>query len=679
MFGRRLFEATAALLLFGLLSTRSDLQKSGERALAELTAHGYQVSERGGPIRVYALEGEPARDPSHAAHWRPGIISLRGAVLGDPHVDRYLRHELMHEANARTCGGRLPVWADEASALAFSAEDLHESEIPPEGLAALTRSARGGLALNPAAHRALSALVARFGWPAEVCAVSEKISRVLAQERALADEPLSYVVINLRSGRILEEHGSPKTKAPPGSVLKIPFTAALRETPAGLATALLQSTTAFFLQHTRLTAPSRFELLFGDAPPAAADEESWRTVLGERRADAVADREYSLYELARVLRAALLLDPARFYALRQNGAAADSTLSRRSDRELALLTRLDALAKTGTVTAANGSPVMGHLMLAWPAQAPAFLAVARRGGVRGAGVLASIAPKLDTWRARYEPAYAKVRVKLLSRVPADDFQVIENCPGFQAGADARATMCGEFTITTQVRKARPLRKVFGILIKTRAGLLLETDPDTYADGVLAAEAADLQGEARKALRAVIVWNALFGEERHSPDRSLCDTTHCMVFQGNAACGSGVGTDSALLSRLRELAARRHLSWLPFSQGGSLPWSTTVTAAQAAARLHEPALFAIRRERARDGSVVIHLSYPSGEETVSCEVFRNTFKLLACPRRIRAESAGWTFFGVGAGHGMGLEAARAAELATQGLSAAQILERAYASE
>jgi SpoIID/LytB domain protein len=87
---------------------------------------------------------------------------------------------------------------------------------------------------------------------------------------------------------------------------------------------------------------------------------------------------------------------------------------------------------------------------------------------------------------------------------------------------------------------------------------------------------------------------------------------------------------------------------------------------------------IRRERRKDQQIFVHLLYADSEETISCEVFRNTLKLPSCPDAISrlAEQQAWSFQGIGVGHGVGLSLLQAQALAEQGYSAKQILQDAY---
>jgi hypothetical protein len=199
--------------------------------------------------------------------------------------------------------------------------------------------------------------------------------------------------------------------------------------------------------------------------------------------------------------------------------------------------------------------------------------------------------------------------------------------------------------------------------------------------VLAAEAQDLRGEAQKALRAAIFWNGIHGGHRHPDTRSLCDATHCMVFQGQAADGPGKSpgkTDIGLLNLLNEIATQKKRDWLSFSEGGVNGWERRIPFGELKQLVDEPAILDLRRERTRSGEIVVHLMYPETEETVPCEVFRSRLKLPSCPESIQSDGATgtWSFQGVGRGHGQGLSVDNARALGGSGTSAAAILRDAY---
>jgi peptidoglycan hydrolase-like amidase len=155
----------------------------------------------------------------------------------------------------------------------------------------------------------------------------------------------------------------------------------------------------------------------------------------------------------------------------------------------------------------------------------------------------------------------------------------------------------------------------------------------------------------------------------------------MVFLGRSEgeqAGRGIHSDPALLRQLNALTVKKGLEWLPFSKGGTEKWVKQVSAAELLKFVNEPAVLDLRRERTRNGEVMVHLIYPEAEESVPCEVFRNRLKLLSCPDVIRRDEAGgvWFFEGIGEGHGQGLSMDRARALALAGKNARAILADAY---
>lgn len=321
-------------------------------------------------------------------------------------------------------------------------------------------------------------------------------------------------------------------------------------------------------------------------------------------------------------------------------------------------------------------------MLAWPAEHPVFLAIFRQRGLAGAALLRQAMPLLERWRQTHPPRFAVVRVRLLSLTPRASWEAREECPALSHNEE-RFSLCGEFRIVSTARGSRSERRVSGVLHERTPGgpLVLETDAETYADAVLTAEAQYLKGSARDAMRAAIVWNGSHGGQRHAETSALCDTTHCMVFLGTSVdqpTRHEVATDPRLLTLLDKLAGRRSLNWLPFAAGGEERWERRLSVPELAGRLGEAQVLDIRRERRKDGGVFLHLLYASGEEVVSCETFRNAFKLPSCPDALGhlPEEQAWWFRGVGAGHGQGLTVERARALGEAGRSAEEILRDAY---
>jgi hypothetical protein len=684
------------------LAHQAGLERSGAEALQELKHRGYTLSDD--PIRVYPAITGGTLTAAHAGGWRPGVITLRETPRGSAGPEVILRHELMHEASFRTCGGKLPLWVEEAAAISFSGELQPESQSSPARpteaeLASLRRRIKSGANFDPDTYRTLSRLVAVNGWPSAPCAVSEAVLKALRLTSGPEGVGCSALLIHLASGRILETRGDQKAKYPPGSLLKIPYAAALKEAPGeGLGEALAKSHTAHLLARRAGLDLDRYRFLLSpvpDAPlgqPVSPEEIAeatgmfWRRFLGERDPEGSFPLEASLPELARVLRASLLYRPEAFTGLSRNGFLEGSTLFAQPESDKRELSRLRALSKTGTVSDERGTPLVGHLMVAWPAEKPVFLALFRSIGRTGAGTLHEAISLLREWSVRHPVAFSTVRVRLMTLTPRESWELVDECPVFERenreGSRLRVSTCGRFRILSTARGGRSERLVSGVLACSVDGrtVVLETDSETYAEAVLSAEAQDLPREARKAMNAVIVWNGTRGGARHPESGSLCDSTHCMVFRGDTAEKGpvqGFSTDPALLALLTELSAKSG-HWLSFSKGGDGKWEKRIPVTTLQGIVDEPVILDLRRERTRAGDVLVHLMYPATEEIVSCEVFRNRLKLPSCPDLIRFEGAtgDWVFSGTGEGHGEGLSMERARALAESGRSASAILSDAY---
>jgi hypothetical protein len=698
-----LLEAGAAILFFGALAHDAALERCGADALGELKDRGYTIAAD--PIRIYPANTGGSFTAAHAGGWWPGVISLRENPRGSAGPEVLLRHELMHEASFRTCGGKLPVWAEEAAAMSFSGELLLDSQLssgrPAEAeLTSLRRRIKSGASLDRETYRTLSQLVAGHGWPLTPCVVSEAIERELRLTTGSENLSFSAILIHLSSGRILEARGDQKATYPPGSLLKIPYAAALKDAPGGvLGEELSKSDTVrlltrrgsldldryrFFLSPVKET-PLGQPVFPGDL--AAKTEPFWRRYIGERGTDGHFPFEANLPELARMLRACLLYRPGTFSGLSQNGFLEGSTLFAQPESDKIVLSKLSGLAKTGTVSDERGNPLIGHLMVAWPAEKPLFLAVFRGLGKTGAAVLHEASLLLGEWSVRHPVAFSSVRVRLMSLTPGESWEIVDECPVFERenpdGSKLRVSTCGRFRILSTAPKSRSERLVAGVLESAADGqtVILETDSETYAEAVLSAEAQDLPREARKAMAAVIVWNGTHGGARHPESGSLCDSTHCMVFRGEDPVekkpAQGLSTDPALWALLMDLTAKSG-HWLPFSKGGDETWEKRIPVTDLQALVKEPAILDLRRERTRAGDVMVHLVYAENEEIVSCEVFRNRLKLFSCPDLIRFDepTGAWVFSGIGEGHGEGLSMERARVLANSGRSASAILSDAY---
>lgn len=697
------FEAGAALLFFSTLIHNEVLSQQGAKALLELQGQGYEIPTAGDPVRIYPGKTDGPFSAAHAGSWRPGIITLRGQTQGPFTSEVYLRHELMHEASFRTCKGSLPLWAEEAAAMQFSGELVSDAEVQatsPSSLKHFPERVRAGARLDQESYDVLAQLLAQNGWPESPCAVSKTIAKVLQPITSPTKQDFSYLLISLLSGRILEEKGAPQERYPPGSLLKIPYAAALGDVPDDAVGAeLATSDTLKLLRRRDALDIDRYRLLVSMVPGAAlgrpvppnatdgGEETFWRSYLGERDAAGLFPLEANLHELALMGRASLLLIPERFRGLSQNGRMLGSTLYGRPASEKKIIERLHALCKTGTVSDERGQPLAGHLLVAWPQENPVYLAVFRKTGMVGAAVMGPAATVLRDWEIKWPVDLGRVRVRLLSLVQGDAWKPFASCPALpprnNEGGVASATTCGQFHIVSSAKGGRPERIVSGVLVtqKDADAVVLETDSFTYAGQVLQSEADDLTGEARAALRAVIVWNGVYGGHRHQDTSSLCDSTHCMVFQG-ALLGKAEmppqPVEPPLIALLDGIARQQGSDWLSFSEGGAEKWQKQLSFAEIERLVGEPQVHDIRRERKRNGEIVIHLMYPETEEVVPCEVFRNRLKLLSCPELIKRDETNrqWHFEGVGKGHGVGLSVDRARMLSRSGYDAAKIIEDAY---
>lgn len=685
----RLFDIGAALLFFGALAQQTELHQTAQDALSQLEARGYRIPDENNPVRIFPALTSGAFSGAHAGGWRPGIVYLRQQPQNG--LDEvYLRHELFHEANYRSCDDRLPAWANEAAAMSFSGELAGQSpggEIGQAELLGLKASIRLGAELDSKDRMVLGRLLANTGWPVEPCELSKELAELLGTTFP-ENGDRAYLLMHIVSGRILESAGDMKSRLPPGSLLKIPYAAALRQAnPEILAIELANSDTDKLLQRRSDFDAEKFRLLLTAIPgqqlavqAGLTNQQDWRAYLGERGAGGDFAVQANLPELALAMRAALLARPDYFLGLSQNGVLPNSTLARQALADKKLLQQMLALAKTGTVSSPEGQPLVGNLLVAWPAEHPQYLALFRQRGVSGATLLRHAAKVLREWRQTYPLHLASVRVSLLSSTHPSSWEAQADCPEWE-DLGRRISVCGEFRIISTARGSRTERQVRGILYppKAKQPAVLETDVDSYADAVLSAEAQGLSGSARQAMRAVIAWNGSHGNHRHTTANSLCDTTHCMVFLGESpATKPPAGKlDRRLLQFVDKLASASDLHWLPFANGGDERWQRHIPAGELRHVLAEQQILDIRRERRRNGDVVVRLVYAEHEETLGCEVFRNALKLPSCPDAISVVSDQvWQFTGIGAGHGLGLSIVRAQALAESGRTAEQILLDAY---
>lgn len=692
-----LLEAGTAIIFFGTLANHPDLIYSGKQAIQELKAMGYTTPTEENPIRVYPASTSEKFSSVHAGGWRPGIITIRENPVGNLTPDIYLRHELMHEACFRTCGSQYPIWAQEASAIYFSGElKLHPNPetITNDRLNHLQESVRVHAKLDLESYKTLSDLMMIYGWNQKPCYISEEIANLISKENIVTGG-FSYILISLISGRILDSSGNISAKYPPGSLLKIPYTASLKDgSPHEVCQELIRSDTSKLLSRQNAADIDLYQFFISSIGkiqvPSHRDEKFWLTCLGERNLNNLFPIEANLYELALMLRTSILYRPNFFIGLTENGFSEGSTLYHESEKDKKILEKLFAITKTGTVSDSMGNPLVGHLMVAWPANDPNFLAVFRTSGTNGASNIRRASPILEKWSKQFLASYGTVRVRLLSLIPSHSWKIEHLSPIIEKKEDkfiTRISSNGKFLIQSTAKGSRKERIVTGILKTDPDGqmVILETDPESYADAVLSAEASNLGlgSEARKAMRAVIVWNALHGLSRHPETESLCDTTHCMVYLGFLPTEKPKKehTDSLIYSFLDKLAFKNQLDWLMFSKGGHDRWRKVFSFVEINQLTNEYEVLEIRRERTRNGNIFIHLIYPELEESVPCELFTKRAKLPSCPTMIQRNDADhlWIFEGIGQGHDQGLSVLKAKALSESGHDAFFILTDAYDQE
>ena len=441
----------------------------------------------------------------------------------------------------------------------------------------------------------------------------------------------AFLLMSLPSGRILESGGDQHSRLPPGSLLKIPYAASLSKANSEvLAAELAASDTGKLLARREQFQAERYRLLLSPIKEQGLarqekpmDEQGWRAYLGERDADGGFGLQAGLPELALAMRASVLSQPAYFQGLRQNGFTPGSTLFGQNEADKLILQQLHALSKTGTVSSASGQSIAGHLLVVWPVEHPVYLALFRQRGVKGASLLAKASALLRNWRQSYPPALASVYVRLLTPTPLSSWEAMADCPEL-LGPQSRFTTCGQFRIVSSATGSRSERVVEGVLRASgdKGPVVLETDVDSYVDAVLDAEAQTLTGSAREAFRAVIAWNAVHGGKRH-PDTDACAIRRTAWCSRQIAWRKPPGKDRSqleLLHLLDKLAAEKGLNWLPFSKGGDQHWQRHITGKEFKAKFVENQILDIRRERRKNGGLLIHLYYPDSEEVISWRFF-----------------------------------------------------------
>ncbi|QRN93393.1 hypothetical protein JRI60_29880 [Archangium violaceum] len=723
--------ATPVFLTRGDVTPESRLRSEAEAAWKELEARYVAEAggvPGGAPGNISLQRGE-AILPSRNGQGRPGVVELRQGSPGvlDARLLVALRHELAHQLLWWAC----PASAEdrlfhEAFSLAVSGELAEWREAPYQSLTnASVELVRNPDVDTPRARRALARVLNEdAGFPK---ALTRRLRQ--CQDGARWAVPLSVdelvgvaveaaasatVVLSRHSGEVLFAEGDIKRAMPYGSTLK-PFVVAGSATPppvlssraevaewvcgerlpgkVDVRTALLRSCNGYFLDWEGQ----------GSAPRAFGP---WGAVLAAvglssqplDMADAIGLRatlRLSPWGLAQAYRLLAEARPDVLAVMADN--AARGTLS-----ELPASKDYAGVAtKTGTVRDADSRPRLGWIV----AVDEDLVAVVARPGKMPrafADEVPEVLAKVRKKRSGLEAA----RVQVLGLVPPESLEARCQGAGFSLeGGSPRAIPEGFAKLAPLVSKGAAVclgspwrvrfpdapagRDYAGIFTESRpppykppAGVptspnalkarrgsdfVFRTTRLQYTAGVVAAEDASLQGEARVALARVVAHNERHAGSRH-PGRPVCDTTHCQAFLGTVR----VRPEEERALRAPPL---RWSQWLPFSQGGQAPWRESRPRSRVesllgrgvtSVRFADGRVHYVRTKR-EDGAVF------DAAESQPCEVLRSALKLPSCPRTAVFEDGQVSFEGRGQGHGEGLDVEAAK---SSGLGAERILDQAY---
>jgi hypothetical protein len=724
------FAASPAFRVEGGLppDAAAEAERGWSAAAALLAGAGGRPPASPRPIRIGVAEGLP---PGQAARTVAGAISLRPGPF-DERARAALRHEVAHALLLEACP---PAGSDrlfhEAFALLASGDLAAWAQ--PEGggegsylplAKALEALGRPRSLDGPAARRALGRLLSEEPMaPGRLpAALGRRLSRCepgarwdplaaaeLAGEGAAAD---ALVVLSRHSGEVLHASGATTLPLPFGSTLK-PFLVAAAEgaTPLlppdpsrpgwrcgdGLparvdgATALLRSCNGWFLdwiarapEVARLGRWGPALLALGlSGIPADGSE-----AIGVRPSLRIPAR--GLAEAYRLLAEAR---PDLLDVLSRN--AREGTLA-----GIGASRRLAGVAvKTGTVFTAEATPRAG-----WIAAVDRDVVVVMvRAGRSPRTFAAELAGELERGRLA---ARGAARVQVFGLLPPGD--PVARCTGrgFTAARGGPVPAPDRETPIAELARQGPAvclggawsvrypglaapRDYAGVFTlepappweagpgpaptererRARRGsdLVFRTTRLAYAAGVVAAEAASLKGEPRVALARIADRN---GRGARHAGRPVCDTTHCQAFQGTAGPAR---EDRAALAEPLPAGG-----WIPFSRGGTEPWSEERSrgAVQAALGAGARALtFTQGRVRWTAGVSDGEARFEERREA-PCERLRGPLKLPSCPERASESGESFRFSGRGEGHGQGLDVEWAER---SGLTAAEILRAAGAGK
>ncbi len=673
-----LFDLAAPLIFLGTLQNQPILKSAANEALLDLGKLVYKTeSYATQPTRVFSLEGDLSKAyASHGGIFQPYTIYIRSRVA----PQKFLRHELAHDASFRNCGRKRQAWEEEAFALWFSEpQDIPSAPPRAEDLRVLRHQIERGMPITARARDTLAALVVIHGFPGKPCATSAVLKKTIGLLPPAED--LAFRLVYFASLRPIAVAGDQGRVLPLGSLWKVPFAASLlpqnEQEIKRINLGLVTSDPAYFRGIGFDS--ERFAALTGVKPRADLTREVF---VGLRDEHLDYPFEASLTKATEIMRAALLSRPNLYRDLSQHQRIKGSTLANLPSGFWQEVHDLNALIKTGTVSTGGGEPLWGYAMVAFPAQAPEFLAVFRNAGYAGHDVARLALKALSGMSRDILPSKGIVKVHVLTQSPKQGYEVLGDpmLAGEYGLSPVGFSRDGELKLRVYTTSPDPERRYLGFWnLVPGAAPVLYTDPESYADGVMASEASDLPFEARKALRAIVVWNGLNAAARLHPAKffggfsGLCDTTHCSVFHGSKTA-AGDKTDWSLV---RSLARHNSAgSWLMFALGGDGPWTVTLGGAKLKQRLGVDVV-SLTRLREKSGAVVIQVHGRRSDQLVTCEDFRAKLKLASCPDSIKLIDAGmFEMKGHGAGHGKGFNITEAARLARSGMDARGLLQRFF---
>ena len=671
------------------------------------------------------IEVRPPSSSSSSSLSAPAALSADQALA--------LRHEVVHQHLWATCpqAGRDRLF-HEAVAVALSGEaaawDSERYQTLPQTVAALRTSA-----LDTGIGRRALARLLREGststGPMMVPAALQAGLRACADHAAwqpLTIEALvglsavpttdALVVLHRASGAILEQRGDVHLPLPFGSTLKpFLFAAALdrgarlpnlprRPTEPTWACGASSSATMTPTQALQLSCNGWF-LDWVTRDTHALELGPWGTLLTSlglsalptEMSEAIGARASLRMPTAGLAEAFRVLS----YVPARHGFDVVATLRGRGTLKDA--DHVDGLegmaAKTGTVRDEVSRAVLGWLV----AFDDDIVIVRVRAGIPARGLVAEVAAARARWSSR---SHQTVHVQTFGLLPPADVRV--RCPlaaSVSSSATLRVSRAVDRPLAELVDADRvalcltsswsvpiggesrayagvfawspppPLAKLPLTTPRQQAArvgshFVFSTSRDAYVRAVLDAEDSSIRGEARVALARVIDHNVDAADSRHV-GRPACDTTHCQTFLGTRHRSD----DGRLGEALDKPLPWR--GWLPFSQGGSTPWSESRTSAEVRAavgdfmsmKISAGVIAVVRPQHDQDASW-------DDVDTVSCELLRGRLRLPSCPAAVVVGADRFIFNGVGAGHGLGLDVERAKRTSAAGVAADAILRQAY---